>query len=143
MYQLPLFAIQNKTSKPTSSSSTKFVQMKLSTFTLAVSAVSATLSMPAPRTAAAPSIEDGISAVHSILQMKTLEKSDEFEQLLDLLKTQLSLAGNYEDSGRLSSPANGARGYRSSLGGLRACRCSNLARGIQPSFCRNFHCIPN
>jgi len=111
--------------------------MKLSTFTLALSAVSATLSIPVARTAAAPSIEDGISAVRSILQMATLEKPDEFEQLLNLLKTQL--AETYEDSGRLSSPQNNQ--YRSRLGGIRACRCSNLARGIQPAFCRSFHCI--
>ena len=115
------------------------MKLGLSTFTLAVSAVGATLSMPAPRTigAAAPSIEDGVSALRSILQLKELEKLNEFEQLLVLLKTQL--AENNEDSGRLSSSAR----HRSSLGGLRACRCSNLARGIQPAFCRNFHCIPN
>merc|ERR1712176_729339 len=121
-------------------SSLKHLPMKLglSTFTLAVSAVGATLSMPAPRTigASAPSIEDGVSALRSILQMKELEKLNEFEQLLDLLKTQL--AENNEDSGRLSSSAR----HKSSLP-PRVCRCSNLARGIQPAFCRNFHCIPN
>ena len=73
--------------------------------------------MPMPPRTAAPSLEDGIEAIRSILEMKHLAKEDKFLALLAQLQ-----AKSAEDSGRPSSPRLLAN----------ACRCSQLALGTQP-----------
>ncbi|CAG5108441.1 Oidioi.mRNA.OKI2018_I69.chr1.g3797.t1.cds [Oikopleura dioica] len=107
--------------------------MKVSTIVCSwIFACGAAVRMPMPPRTAAPSLEDGIEAIRSILELKHLAKEDKFLKLLAQLQTKS--AGVDEDSGRPYSPSPRLL--------ANACRCSQLALGNQPKYC-HFRCIPN